>query len=47
MISFVPKGLGESIVKGMKAVLPNYSVELMETDRNGLRVEALKNIVCS
>lgn len=42
MISFVPKGLGDSIVKGMQAVLPDYSVELMEADLNGLRVEKLQ-----
>ncbi|RST72230.1 homoserine kinase [Siminovitchia acidinfaciens] len=42
MISFAPKGTGESIVKGMQAVLPDYSVELMEVDRNGLRVEKLQ-----
>ncbi len=42
MISFVPKGTGESIVKGMQSVLPDYSVELMEADRDGLRVEKLQ-----
>lgn len=43
MISFAPKGTGESIVKGMQAVLPNYSIELMEADRNGLRVEKFQD----
>ncbi|WP_313432003.1 homoserine kinase [Siminovitchia terrae] len=42
MISFAPKGTGESIVKGMQAILPDYSVELMEADRTGLRVEELQ-----
>lgn len=42
LISFVPKGTGASIVKGMQAVLPDYTIELMEVDQNGSRVENLQ-----
>ncbi|MGY0693446.1 homoserine kinase [Virgibacillus sp. FSP13] len=43
MISFVPKGDGETVSKQMKTMLPNYQVEALKLDHNGLQVKPNNN----
>lgn len=39
MISFVPNGKGKEIAMKMKQLLPDYEVEALELDENGLQVK--------
>jgi homoserine kinase len=48
MISFVPKGTGQFMSEHLQAMLPDYSVQLVKLDDQGLRVNhQLKNAVCN
>ncbi|HLS59758.1 MAG TPA: homoserine kinase [Virgibacillus sp.] len=39
MISFVPKGEGETIAKKMQVLLPEYDVDALQIDQQGLRTK--------
>jgi len=41
MMSFVPKGKGESIASRLRRFLPDYEVEILAMDLQGLRVESI------
>lgn len=41
MISFVPEGEGEAIAKEMKSIFPDYDIDHLSIDEEGLRVEQI------
>ncbi|WP_106495253.1 homoserine kinase [Lentibacillus sp. Marseille-P4043] len=43
MISFIPKGEGHNIAKQMKIMFPNYQIESLEVDHNGIQVTRNNN----
>ncbi|MFS0645309.1 homoserine kinase [Siminovitchia sp. 179-K 8D1 HS] len=48
MISFAPKGVGQTIVNHLQTMLPDYSVQLVKLDVQGLRVNYhVENSVCN
>ncbi len=45
MISFVPQGEGEKIAEKMRTIFPDYDIEKLEIDEEGLRVKTYGRLI--